>query len=94
MTIERVGLPDPISKYNKAAKPQKATKKESTDSISFSKDAKAKAEIYSAAENVKMSPDIRMDRVEEMKRKLEDPTYITEKMIEEVAEKLMEQFNI
>jgi negative regulator of flagellin synthesis FlgM len=35
-----------------------------------------------------------MDRVEEIKRKLEDPTYITDKMIEEVAEKLMEQFNI
>jgi negative regulator of flagellin synthesis FlgM len=94
MTIERVGLPDPVSKYDKATKPQRATKKESKDSISFSADAKAKAEIYNATENVKMSPDIRMDRVEEVKRKLQDPTYISDKLIEEVAEKLMEHFNI
>ena len=94
MTIERVGLPDPISKYDKPTKPQKTAKKAGKDSISFSADAKAKAEIYSATENVKLSPDIRMDRIEEIKRKLADPTYISDKLIEDVAEKLMEHFNI
>ena len=94
MTIERVGLPDPISKFNKTGKTHKPTKKAEQDSISVSADAKQKAEIYSATETVKMSPQIRQDRVDEVKRKLEYPNYITEKLIEDLAGKLMEYFEI
>ncbi|HUV07055.1 MAG TPA: flagellar biosynthesis anti-sigma factor FlgM [Spirochaetia bacterium] len=94
MTIERVGLPDPISKFNKTEKTQRPTKKQDTDSVSVSADAKMKAEIYSATETVKMSPDIRMDRVEEIKKKLQDPNYVSNKVIEDLAEKLMEFFKI
>ena len=94
MTIERVNVPDPVSKYNKASKVQNTRKKEGKDSISFSDDAKTKAEIYRVTESAKLSPEIRMSRVEEVKRKLQDPTYITRKVIEELAEKLMEHFKI
>jgi negative regulator of flagellin synthesis FlgM len=94
MTIERVGVPDPISRFNKTQKASKPERSASKDSISLSEDAKSKAEIYSATETVKMSSDIRTDRVEEVKRKLEDPNYITERVIEELAEKLMDHFKI
>ena len=41
-----------------------------------------------------MAPDIRMSRIEEIKKKLQDPTYLTQKVIEDLAEKLMEHFKI
>ena len=94
MTVERVNVPDPISKYNKTNKAQKTEKRERKDSISFSEDAKSKAEIYNATETAKMSPEIRSSKVEEIKKKLQDPTYITQKVIEELAEKLMEHFKV
>ncbi len=94
MTIERVGFPDPISRFNKAEKAHKTTRNEGKDSISFSEGAKQKAEIYNATETVKMASDVRLEKLEEIKRKLEDPNYITEKVIEDLAEKLMDHFNI
>lgn len=94
MTIERVGVPDPISNLNKTGRAQKPKDSQKKDSISFSQDAKSKAEIYSATETAKMSPDIRLDRIEEIRRKLADPSYITEKLVDDLAEKLMEYFEI
>ncbi len=94
MTVERVNVPDPISKYNKSNKVQKTKKNAQKDSISVSEDAKTKGVIYKATESVKMAPDIRMSRIEEIKKKLQDPTYLTQKVIEDLAEKLMEHFKI
>ena len=94
MTIERVGVPDPISKFNKAGKTSRPPKTQGKDTISLSEDARLKAEIYSATESAKLAADIRMDRVEEVKRKLEDPAYVSDKLVEDLAEKLMEYFEI
>ena len=94
MTVERVNGPDAISKYTNANKVQKTDKRKPKDSISFSEDARSKAEIYKATETVRMSPEVRMTKVEEVKKKLQDPTYVTKKVIEELAEKLMEHFKI
>ena len=94
MTIDRLGPIDPSSQLNKANKGSKPVKKDTTDSISVSSEAKAMGEIFQATESVKKSPDIRMDRVEEVKRKLQDPSYINDKVVEAVADKVMELFGL
>jgi negative regulator of flagellin synthesis FlgM len=94
MTIERVGFPDPVSKAKKTERPARAEKNQSVDSISVSAGAREKAEIYQATEVAKASPDLRMDRIEEVKRKLQDPNYISEVVIEELANRLMEYYNL
>jgi len=94
MTIDRLGPIDPASQFNSANKGSKAVRKETSDTISLSSQAKAMGEIYQAAENVKKAPDIRMDRVEEVKRKLQDPAYLNDKVIEAVADKVMELFDL
>ncbi|MBN1798448.1 MAG: flagellar biosynthesis anti-sigma factor FlgM [Spirochaetales bacterium] len=93
MTIEGIGPIDPITKYNKTGKPEKVDKGKKADSINVSEEARSKAEIYQAAETAKNAQEIRWDRVEEVKQKLEDPNYISDKVIEAVAEKIMDQFN-
>ena len=94
MTIDRVGPLDNISKIRKNGKLPKANKTNKKDSISFSKEAREKAEIFNALEVAKKSPDVRLDRIAEVKKKLEDPSYINDKVVELVAEKIMESFNI
>ncbi len=94
MTVERVGFPDPVSKPKKTERPAPAEKAAAADSINVSEGAKEKAEIYNATEAAKSAPDLRMDRIEEVKRKLDDPMYITDKVIGELADRLMEVFKI
>jgi negative regulator of flagellin synthesis FlgM len=51
-------------------------------------------EIFQATERIKNSPDIRQDRVDEVRRKLQNPSYIDDKVVESVANKLMDLFDI
>jgi negative regulator of flagellin synthesis FlgM len=94
MTIERINVPDPISKYNKVDNTTKTKKTVDKDSINLSEEAKLKAEVYNATELAKSSPAVRKDRVEEVKKKLEDPSYINDRVIEAVAEEIMKYFEI
>jgi negative regulator of flagellin synthesis FlgM len=94
MTIDKLGPVDPVSKFNKPEKVSKPSKKEKSDSISFSEEAKSKGEIYKATQETKLAPEVRQDRIDEVKKKLQDPSYIDEKIIEAVAEKVMDLFEL
>jgi negative regulator of flagellin synthesis FlgM len=94
MTIEGLGPTDPISKYNKTEKPEKPSKTDKKDSIHVSAEAKSMGEIYKASEEVKNIPDVRQDRIDEVKEKLKDPSYINDRIIDSVANSIMESFNI
>ncbi|MBN2051443.1 MAG: flagellar biosynthesis anti-sigma factor FlgM [Spirochaetales bacterium] len=94
MTIDRIGPVDPVSKLNKTENTSKVVKKDKADSITFSDEARNMSEIYKATENVRKAPDVRMDRVEEVRKKLEDPSYIDSKVVEKVAEEVMDLFGL
>lgn len=94
MTINRVGPTDPINNVNKTSKVQKNIETKKSDSISVSKSAIDKAELIKTAEIVRNSPDIRLDKVNEIKAKLQDPNYINETVINSVADKIMDDFGI
>jgi len=94
MTIERINVPDPISKFTKADKANKALNTQMKDSINLSTEAKSKAEIYNATETAKMAPAIRQDRIAEVKKKLEDPSYISNTIVEAVADRILDYFDI
>ncbi len=94
MNIERLGPVEHISKLNKNSKTHKPDKAVEKDSVNISSDAKTMGEVYKAAEQVKASSDIRWDRVEAVKKKLEDPNYIDNKVVESVADSIMDLFDI
>ncbi|GAB4370870.1 MAG: hypothetical protein Kow009_07280 [Spirochaetales bacterium] len=94
MTIERLGPTGPISNYNKTGKVSKSDAIAGKDSIDVSEEAKQKAEVFKALENMRSVPDIREDRVAEVKKKLEDPNYINDKVLESVADQIMDLFKI
>jgi negative regulator of flagellin synthesis FlgM len=94
MSIERLGPLDPISTYNKNQKANKVESKPARDSISVSNEAKVKAEMLRLADEVKNTPEIREDRIAEIKAKLNDPSYIDNDVLDDVAEKLMQAFGL
>jgi negative regulator of flagellin synthesis FlgM len=51
-------------------------------------------ELYQAVELVSSASDVRADRIEELKRKINDPSYITETLISATADKIMDVFGL
>ena len=94
MTIDKLGSINPVQNYNKPEKTVKSSNKTENDSISVSSEARVMGELLKAAEAVKQSPDIRMDRVEEVRRKMSDPDYINDTVINSVADKIIDMFEI
>jgi len=94
MKIDRMGSVDPLRKYNKTSKTQKNASAEKGDSITLSAEAKSRAEMFKASEIAKSAPDVRMDRVEEVRQKLQDPSYIDDKVLGSVADSIMDLFGL
>mgnify|MGYP001055342818 FL=1 len=94
MTIERLGPVDPMQRLSQTEKTQRESAKPKNDSVSFSDEAKLKADLLRVSELVKEASDVRADRVAEVKKKLEDPNYIDDVVIEHVAEQIMDMFSI
>ncbi len=94
MTVERIGPLDPASNVKKSERPSHAKAKGEIDSINVSEEAKSKSEVFMAQEAAKTAPDVRLDRVTEVKRKLQDPAYPSEEVIEAVADEVLKSFGI
>ena len=94
MTVERIGPLDPASNVKKTEKPAKAKTKSDVDSINVSEEARSKAEVFKAMETAKTAPDVRVDRVAEVKRKLQDPSYPSQEVIEKTAEGILKSFGV
>jgi len=94
MTVERIGPLDPTSNIKKTEKPSKPKAKSDVDSINVSQEARSKAEVFKAMETAKTAPDVRVDRVAEVKRKLQDPSYPSQEDIEKTADGILKSFGI
>ncbi|MCK5154105.1 MAG: flagellar biosynthesis anti-sigma factor FlgM [Spirochaetales bacterium] len=94
MNINSLGHINSVTNQKKTDKVSKPVDVGGKDSIKISNDAKAMAEMYAVSETVKTAPDVRMDRIEEVREKLKDPSYIDSKIIESVAESVLDVFGL
>jgi negative regulator of flagellin synthesis FlgM len=94
MTVERIGPLDPASNVKKTEKPAKQKAKSDVDSINVSQEARSKAEVFKAMEAARSAPTMRMDRIQEIKRKLQDPSYPSQEVIEKTADEILKSFGI
>jgi negative regulator of flagellin synthesis FlgM len=90
MTIDRISSLEPIQPGKKPGRTNEVRTAPQTDSISISSEAIEKAEILRAMDIVAASPEIREDRVAELKAKINDPTYINDKVLNATAERLID----
>jgi len=94
MSIERLGPLDPVSTYKKNQKASQVNPQDKQDSISVSTEAKSKVDMLKTSEEVQQTPDVREDRIAEVMKKLQDSNYITNEVINAVADKLLDSFGI
>lgn len=90
MVIEKIGNINNITDTKKS-KPVSGKKEEfKSDSIQISSEGKQAAEIARSAQVVKDSPDTRIERVKEIKMRIDNGTYNFDdnKMLEMVADKI------
>ncbi len=91
MTIERLGPVDPLQNPRKNSRSERAGQAGGSDSVSLSKEAVEKGEAFQAYELARTSPDVRADRVAELKAKIDDPNYINDAVVKMTAEKIIDQ---
>lgn len=92
--IDRLGGINPLENISSASKLQKAREFEKPDSINISDEARSLSDIYFAMDAVQSAPDIRADRVAEVLEKIKDPEYITQKIIDIVADRFLSENGI
>jgi negative regulator of flagellin synthesis FlgM len=94
MMIERLGPVDPLSPPNASGKTARTGKTDRTDAINLSAEAKEKGDIFRAVEISRTAPDVRPDKIAEIKKKLENPSYIDDTIVGTVADRVMDAFGL
>ncbi len=95
MVINRLGGMDPLQDLQSSKRTQdKLPTINTADSINVSDEARELAEAYYAAEVAAVTPDVRADRVAEVKEKMKNPAYINQAVINVVAERIMDAYGI
>ena len=65
-----------------------------TDSINVSDEAKEMAEVYYMKQVAANTPDVRADRVAEIREKIKDPSYLNDAVINSTADRIMTSFGL
>ncbi len=90
MTIDRLNPLDPIQP-KKPSGVTRTDRNSGSDSVSLSSEAVVKAELFKALELAKAAPDVRMDRVTELKGKINDPVYLNDAVLNATADRILDQ---
>ncbi len=95
MVINRLDGINPLQDRQAAQKSQnKYSVRDTADSINLSDEARELAEAYYASQVAKETPDVRADRIAEIKEKIKDPSYINSAVIDTVANRIMDAYGI
>jgi negative regulator of flagellin synthesis FlgM len=94
MTINGIGPIEPLQSNKKLGQNSRVNQTAEGDSISLSSEALKKGEMYQALELAAAASDVRADRIEELKNKINDPSYINEVIIGATADRLMDAFGL
>ena len=94
MTIDRIGPIDPIPPGKKPGRSSQVSSGEKTDSIMFSREAVEKGDLYHTIELAAAAPDVRLDRIAELKEKINDPSYLNDTLLKATADKIMDAFGL
>ncbi|MEE1165663.1 MAG: flagellar biosynthesis anti-sigma factor FlgM [Treponema sp.] len=92
MTVAGINALNNVQGTKRTSQTQKSSF--GSDSISVSAEAKEMAEIYYMKQVAAETPDVRADRIAEVKAKLQDPNYFNSERIASAADRIMESFGL
>ena len=94
MTVDRINPLEPLQPGKKTGRSGQLERGKENDSISLSSEAVEKAELLRAMELVTAAEDVRAERIAELKKKINDPSYINDTIIKATADRIMDAFGI
>ena len=89
MTIDRLGPINHIPQGKNAGWNNQVNRTAQSDTIALSAEALEKSELYQANVLVSSASDVRLDRIAELKAKINDPSYINDTIINATADNIM-----
>jgi negative regulator of flagellin synthesis FlgM len=90
MTIERIGLVDPIQPGKKPGQTGQVKGAPNADIITISSEGQAKSELLRIQELVAAAPESRAEKIAELKIKINDPSYINDKVVNATADNIID----
>lgn len=94
MTIDRLNGLEPVKSVDPIRKAPKTKSSHVADAVSVSREARRLSDANIALEAVRKAPDVREEKVVEVKKKFEDPSYINNALLGLVAEKIMDDYGL
>lgn len=88
MMIDKLNGIEPIDNTSRTESVKKPARLSSEDTINISAESQRLSEAYLAKKIAMEAPDVRQDKIDEVRRKLEDPAYI-QHALEEIANKFL-----
>ena len=89
MTIDRISSVEPMQPEKRPGRVNNANPSRGTDSINISSAAQEKAELFRTQELAAAAPEVRAERVAELKQRINDPAYINDRVINTTADRLI-----
>ncbi|MCR5725055.1 MAG: flagellar biosynthesis anti-sigma factor FlgM [Treponema sp.] len=95
MMIDKIGGVTPLNNVQNTRRTGSTESfKSNPDSISVSEEAKEAARAYYLNQVADETPDVRADRVAELKEKIKDPNYLNQAVISATAERIMTSYGL
>ncbi len=93
--IEKLGGLSPLNNVQNTRRTTEAgSVKSAPDSITLSDEAKEAARAYYLNQVAAETPDVRADRIAEIKEKIKDPNYLNPAVINATAERIMTSYGL
>ena len=89
MVIDRIGPLEPIPPGKRPGRSEKVGGNDKADSINLSAQAMAQAERYQVLEHIRSAPDLDEVRIAELREKINDPSYLNQRVINATAENIL-----
>jgi len=90
MMIDRVGSIDPIQPEKKPGRANQVNHTPKADTINISSEAVEKAELLRVKELARSAPEVRLEKIEELKARINDPSYINKEVLNVTADRLID----
>jgi len=95
MMIDKIGGVAPLNNVQNTRRANGAESfRSDPDSINVSEEAKEAARAYYLNQVAEETPDVRADRVAELKEKIKDPNYLNPAVISATAERIMASYGL
>lgn len=95
MMIDKIGGVAPLNNVQNTRRTNGAENyKPSLDSINVSEEAKEAARAYYLNQVAEETPDVRADRIAEVKERIKDPNYLNAAVISATAEHIMASYGL